>query len=192
MREADQNIKTYLEQLVSMKERLGKFKPPELHYLGNEELLLREGKFFKSAGLTEDEKDIIKKALESLSFEPQMKECFYNSQMLAIYDTSGQIKYHEGFCFSGILPMLHGFNSINGKVIDITWTGKNGKPIFGKFLKDRSYHGITIPTKDVSKMQQRTEMAQSHLDNWTERHPLLRRKFNPESPYKGLFEEEKV
>jgi len=153
------------------------YRKPKGYYYGSIEHLLSDaGKFFNPAPLTAGEKGYVNQCIDLLRFVPQKKQCYYNSQMMLLVDADDRLEYCEGYAVS-IMPLLHGWITINGKVVDLTWTCDEGKYILGKFGRDRAYMGLTISREDVIKMQVQKGAAQCHIDNWEDRFPLLKTKF---------------
>ena len=86
--------------------------------------------------------------------KPKIKQCYYNSQMLALQNP--RILYYEGFANSKVLslPLEHAFNVIDNKVVDVTW--KDGK----------HYFGIYIPTDFIRKNIFKTGEAQQLITKY--------------------------
>ena len=89
---------------------------------------------------------------------PEMKQCYYNSQMAGIENED--LEYYEGWGISDIginIPFEHGFNVLNGKVIDYTWK------------KGLEYFGVRIPKDFYRKEMLRTKMAGTILFRYWEK-----------------------
>jgi hypothetical protein len=163
-------------ELEGYNELLKNHKKPEgWYYNGAYDFLQQEGKFFKSQELTEEERLYVMEAINNLGFVPQPKQCYYNANLLAINDFSGRIKYAEGLAYSGYFPIWHGWNTINGKVIDLTWLKEFGKlsrrkigqeeMILGTFDKDRAYFGAEMDTNLIRKIILKSGISCSLLDS---------------------------
>ena len=114
------------------------------------EWVLKKGKLFK--GLKRQPyKDII----ERYRHGTKSRQCYYNSQMMAL-NSSGKISYYEGwYVTEGFpFPFEHGFNVYNEKVIDTTAYGKHGVS---------EYFGVKIPNKFILENMNRTGMAETIL-----------------------------
>ncbi len=143
MRQADKNLKTYLEVNLEMMNQMNVGIPEGYSYSSQYDFMLKHGKFYEPNELDSNEKQIIKKALKRIGFKPQKKECFYNAQMLSLSDNTGKIKYCEGFALK-IIPTNHAWIELNGKVIDVTWADKEDNNFFGMFPEDVSYCGFNM------------------------------------------------
>ena len=144
----------------------------DFFYKNSYDFLLREGSFFSCQELNKEEKSHIKKIVGRLGFAPQMKECFYNAQFLALSDSSNKIQYAEGYAYTDLMPILHGFNVINGKVIDITWKNKKDDN-----KKNHAYYGVALPTQYVRKQMLDMSMATSLIECYENKFDILKKKF---------------
>ena len=161
-----------------MMARMNNHSSEEFYYKSQYDFILKHGKFYESQELKSHEQLIIKKALKRIGFQPKKKQCFYNAQMIALSDNSGQIKYCEGFAYSIAIPMNHAWLDINGKVVDVTWDD-NGKPIMGIIPENKSYIGFTLDKTTIRDKQFRTGMACSFLDDYNDGYQLFRKPFVP-------------
>ena len=86
----------------------------------------------------------------------ERKKCFYNSQMLAL---SEKYEYWEGWyvtkCFP--LPFEHGWNMLDGNIIDVT--------AYGKF-EVNEYFGVKIPIGYIRKMLLKTGYSDGYLGRY--------------------------
>ena len=149
--------------------------PEDYYYTSIEEFILKEGVSFSLTPLNAEEKIIVKTSLSRCGKEIKKKLCFHNSQCLMIYDDTNKIKYIEGFAFlRAYIPILHGWNTINGKVIDITFERylKEGDTNFGK-----AYLGVEIKKKLIVDKIMKTGKSSVFIDNREEAYPVLKRKF---------------
>ena len=98
--------------------------------------ILEEGKSFKGSELHE--------------VRMQKKQCYYNSQALAI---SGEgFDYYDGWGITGLgIPMEHGFNVKDGGVVDATWND------------GEDYFGVKIPSDYIAKFWLKNEVAEKLL-----------------------------
>ncbi len=90
------------------------------------------------------------------SFKPKSKQCYYNSQLLALEEN---IQYIEGYAFDGLLPLEHAWCVSDGKVIDVTWEVTDRK---NKENHDQTciYYGIEIPKGFVWENMSKRELAE--------------------------------
>jgi len=149
----------------------------EFYYDSPADFLLKEGQMYESSEpFTEKELKVFEAAVKHIT-KPKKRQCYYNAQNLFLSDRSNTIKYCEGMCLH-MIPTWHGFNILNGKVIDVTWTDDDSnKPILGTFT-DRAYHGVLISRKHINHTWAKKGTAESIIDNWQDKYPLLKKKFN--------------
>ncbi len=129
----------------------GYFRESAFHYKNIFDFTIREGKMYESQPFTSEERKSAVKRINSLNGTFAPNQCFSNSGKLAMCDHKEKIKYVEGFIFKkeiGI-PVLHAWNEINGKVIDITLINQFGEYTLGKFENDIAYLGNIFPIKYV-------------------------------------------
>ena len=84
------------------------------------------------------------------NFNRRPNGCYYHAQVMSI--DNRELKYYEGWGITKAvgIPMEHGFNVINGKVVDVTW--EDGIEYFGlkvsldfvmkEMLKERTAHPV--------------------------------------------------
>lgn len=90
------------------------------------------------------------------TFKKQFKGCYYNAQFMAI--GYKRLKYYEGWGVTervGI-PFEHGFNVIDGKVVDISW------------CDGIEYFGIELPLGFVMGEMLKEKTACTLLFRWWE------------------------
>jgi hypothetical protein len=138
--------------------------------------VFKEGVVFDSNALTEEEMQIVKQALKS-SGNTTMGECFYNAQCLSMNDNSNSIKYHEGFKMDAeyTMPLFHGFNTINNKVIDITHK-IDGQHVFGDLKDYAAYFGVEFDKALCFERISLGKNSTSFIDNMLEGYPVLKSK----------------
>lgn len=134
-------IKNYLKQIIKLK--LG--KPQQQFY----KWVLKNGKSFNGIQINSKVMAELKNASNN-----KQRQCFYNSQMLAL---NGKYEYYEGwYVTEGInLPLEHGWNVLNGKVVDVT-----------KRFNVNEYFGIKIPMNYVKKMLVKTGYSDGFLGRY--------------------------
>ena len=175
LRHSDNPVEQFLETITLIRS-----EPPEgYHYKGQEDFILQNGKHYTSNPMTTEELETLKrKSLQTKRF--QAKQCFYNAQLLS---HASSIKYVEGYLFAGILPIFHAWNTINGKVIDFTMAhSNNNKPILGEIPDGWDYFGVELPSSSIREYWNKHGESNALIDNYRERHPLLKEKFKPETP----------
>lgn len=155
--------------------------PDGYNYAGMEDYVLDRAVKPISAPLTEREYKILFAAVDNFGKRFQLKQCFYNAQMLLVCDHTGLIEYHEGFARGLTIPVHHGWASINGKVIDLTWhlkeprkKGRLRNRVLGEIPEGWEYVGVAFPRDRVIKRIYATEMAGSLIDDYENGWPCLR------------------
>jgi hypothetical protein len=165
-----------------MLELSGYFKESSFYYKNIYDFTLREGKIYKSQPFTSEERRIVLKRIKSLNGTFAPNQCFSNSGKLAMADHKENIKYVEGFIFKKEIgvPILHAWNEINGKVIDITLINQYGEYTIGSFEKDIVYSGNIFPTGYVRKIFASKTRARSVLSDISDPDnlwPILKQEF---------------
>ncbi len=136
------------------------------------DFVLDRGRSYKSASLTTEERRVVRAAMGKRKFAK--KECFYNAHTLVLEDTSGTLIYTEGFALSRFIPLYHGWVTINGKVVDVTWD-ETGRPIMGTLPEGWSYVGVEFPLRSVlrERIAHRREVH-SIIDDPQDHFPVLK------------------
>lgn len=129
-------------------------------YINTEEYVAKLGKGYGPAELTRAELLLLRKAVAAArraGCQFQIKQCFYNSQMLI--GGNPQIQYVEGYVMKEPLPIAihHAWNTLNGKVIDLTMRHPIGEGradfygcrVIGTWTDRRGYLGVEIPREEV-------------------------------------------
>lgn len=134
--------------------------------------VLKNGQEFASAELTAEERKIVSKAAGRKNFP--LGYCFQNAQKLVLSDKTETLVYCEGFALkAGLIPLHHGWVSINGKVVDVTWRDDAYKNIMGKIHYGWCYFGAEFTREQVES--QHLSRSTSIIDDWSRHWPLLRR-----------------
>jgi hypothetical protein len=184
MTETISTVRQWLDVSTRSREMLKIPKPEGYLYSCMEEYVNANGVDFSSEALTEREMVTVMDAVDRARMRFQIKQCFYNAQMLVLADDSGDLIYHEGWAFGkAIIAVHHGWASINGKVIDLTWRldqtlrkrGRLRDRIIGLYPEGYEYVGVPFPDKRHlrEKMLDRGWVG-SQIDDWENRWPLLR------------------
>lgn len=173
-------LKQFLEQMDWMAEQMD--RPDSF-----EGYVLREGRSYESQELTPDEMAYVLAISKRMQFP--IKQCYYNSQMLlTMRDHENRLTYVEGFCAHAVIPVLHGWLEIGGKVVDVTMRTKNlakrrqlKDRVLGSWSDGRQYWGVRFDREYVVGRMIDRRAAGSLIDDWEGRFPLLRRE-RPEKP----------
>jgi hypothetical protein len=87
-------------------------------YVCFEDFVVQNGTERGPNPLTDDEWAYFRSCAGNSRFA--IKQCYYNSQLLILRDDrEGRLTYVEGYA-QGVIPVLHGWVEINGKVVDVT------------------------------------------------------------------------
>jgi hypothetical protein len=145
----------------------------ELFYGSQYDLIVQEGEVFSTEKWNKKEQELIDSLYTKLKKSIKPSQCFYNSQIVIINDTSNQIKYHEGFCYADLpFPIFHGWNSLNGKLLDFTLEYKR------KFkFSEESHMGIEVDKAWVLDRILNKKNSTAFLENEDDVYSALRTKY---------------
>jgi hypothetical protein len=140
---------------------------------------------YVSQRLTKDEDRVVAAAMveyHAIHKAFEWRHCFTNSQGLLACDEARAMIYVEGFAWTHALrPVLHGWLSINGKVIDVTLPPRTRREakleeplhVLGQF-DGRSYLSVPFLRSYVDRRRRTTCGHGSLLDDAEHEYPLLR------------------
>ena len=161
--------------------RRGMAIPAEYNYNCVEDYVLDRGSEYLSTELTPDELKVVRAAMARCDAKPFVqKECFYNSQMLALSDHTNMLEYHEGYALGHVIPVHHGWCVINGKVVDLTWRTTQAdrldytNRIYGVLPANWAYRGVRFDRDAVLKRVLDTGYVRSFIDDPWSGWPLLK------------------
>lgn len=177
IRKPDIELRQHFSSIAKIMEKGLNLTSKGYHYRSLYHFALEEFKFYQPEHLTTEERSHVMRAIKNLGFEPESRQCFCNSQLLALNDHTGRIKYAEGQA-TNIIPTAHGWCEINGKVIDLTWRDDNGELVTGNFPDNRSYAGVVFKTKYFAKLIEKTGESICLLEDWERDFPVLKNKWN--------------
>lgn len=158
------------------------FRQQDFYYKNIFDFTCIEGKMYKSQSFTTEERKSTVKRINSLNGMFAPNQCFSNSGKLAMSDSKNKIKYVEGFIFKreiGI-PILHAWNEINGKIIDITLINKFGEYSLGEYENDMAYFGTVFPIGYVRSIFLQKTKSRSLLSDISDHNnpwPILKERF---------------
>jgi hypothetical protein len=142
--------------------------------------VLRNGRPFQSQELTADEMAYVFHVTKRGVFP--VRQCYYNSQMILMRDREHRLTYVEGYCAHAIIPVLHGWLEIGGKVIDVTMRTKVrakrrqlADRVLGCWTDGREYFGVPMTRDYVVDRMLARQAAGSLIDDWDAGWPLLRK-----------------
>jgi hypothetical protein len=183
-------LRQYLESHCAMRASFNdKFsaRDPTEQYICLEDFVLDRGHSYEQAALTPDELDWVHQ-LEGLWVNryglPKFKECFHTSQWMAysmvpFLPRTVAVSYVEGYAIhNGLIPMLHGWLAVNGKVVDFTWRtspfedGLTDAYTLGTWGEGSDYFGVKFSDDDVLTQVMKGE-TRSLIDNWEDGFPVL-------------------
>lgn len=148
----------------------GRPLPQGFNYNSMHDFVLDRGRTYPSEALTPAEQNVLKAAVGRRKF--LKKECFYNAHMLVMQDMTDTLVYTEGWAFGGLVSVHHGWVTLNGKVVDLTWD-KEGQPIMGTLPEGWEYYGVEFDKRALLERMARTGRAMSVIDDYRERFPVL-------------------
>jgi hypothetical protein len=158
----------------------GMSKQPGFKYGSSYEAVAAEGEPMKSEKMPAALKKQVMDDIDSI--EPEMKQCYYNAQKLAMLNPE-RYTYCDGYANAGVgFPVQHGWCVVKagGKryVVDPTLRRDHNKAAtednltLGEFPEGREYVGKEFPTSMVA-MRWGSGMAGSLYD-WPPYYPLMR------------------
>ncbi len=180
------------EQLLQRAELTEKLNSREM--LSQERYVLNNGvKMTSSEPLTEEQYLFLRNMSNTIKCLP--KECFYNAQMITFTEFSGldtnRVQYYEGYVWTGrgIMPVLHAWVTIDGKIADVTLSTDpesaqrffDGEPpqedlkdrVLGEIPEGWEYLGVPMKSEYIVSMMLKNMEARSLIDNWQDGWPLL-------------------
>jgi hypothetical protein len=138
---------------------------PLLQFRGDSvtKYVLELGRAFAPKPLSADDCAYVRDCIKRAHIRPIVKECFRNSQLIALRDTEHRLTYVEGFCGFGSFPIHHAWLLISGKVVDVTLNTEalGLKPYYPpklRYLKKHrgtsptEYYGVRFPVKTVASL----------------------------------------
>lgn len=136
-------------------------------YVSQHDYVLQNGRQYESAQVSPQE---LESLLKLNMREFKLKECYYNSQFVAI--SFPEFTYVEGMAVPEQvgLPIDHAWLELNGKVVDVTW-----RPwVCGVIPKGCEYYGVPLTRKQVWANVRAHGTWQPVIDDFQCRWPVLR------------------
>lgn len=178
---------TLREQLQTRANMVG--QRPDL--LTQEEYVLGKGTEMTSSETLTQEQYLYLKMITGM-IECLPKQCFHNAQMMTLADSYHKIqrvKYHEGYVFKGIRPILHAWITIDDSIVDVTLSTDPestqrffaGEPpqedlmdrVLGVIPDGWEYFGVPMEGEYVVSTMMENQESRSLIDNWQDGWPLL-------------------
>lgn len=156
-------------------------RPEGWGYASIEDYLFVHGVLGTTTPLLPGEADLVRAAHHRLRW--RMQACYRNAQELVLRDTTGTLQYAEGYALGhACIPVLHGWVTVNGKVVDPTWFPVRE----GRILTPPAswhYFGAPFSRADIREIAElkpargagRKGQLWSILDYWEAEWPVLRR-----------------
>lgn len=183
-------LQQYLQALAEIdRQRVTPAAMAAFRYPSINSFLRERGQAFTPAALDEEEWKIVRRAVRMMGEIPQIKQCYYNSQLLAASDSTGTLHYVEGLTWR-VAPLQHAWCEIHGKVVDVTirkepgfhpgWETERGTDVpwdqwaIGTFdPDDREYWGVVFPDTSAIVLG-RHGPGEPLIDDWRAGWPLLK------------------
>ena len=162
------SVRQYLELLLKM-------RASDISMGG---FVLQHGVAFESHAMTENEIMIVHTAYKRAAVRCAFgqKECWWNAKALVKADRTKTLRYAEGYA-NNMIPMMHAWVEINGKVVDLSWRKNYKEPgcfenwCVGIFESPIEYHGVIFSAEELAEFMPKHKG--SLIDNYGERWPLL-------------------
>ena len=174
-------IEEYLKQTVQM---LQDHRYQVNGYVCTHDYILKKGHKFESATLTDEEMAF------ALTYRStcKTKECYFNAQRVLVNSHPNlRIGYVEGVALSRIIPVEHAWNTINGKLVDLTWgpmcrvNKRDGSwylrrtsRVLGVIPEGFEYYGVELDHEVVTSNMLAHRLFTSVIDDYMCEYPLLR------------------
>jgi len=164
-------------------------------YIPQEEYVLDHGlSMISGEPLSSEQYEYLKLIGASIDHAP--KQCFHNAQLLTLHSSWNEvqpdrIQYHEGYVWTGLIPILHAWVTLDGKIVDTTLSTDpnstqrwlNGEPpqedlrdrVLGVIPEGWEYLGVPMDTEYVTSQLLKNMESRSLIDNWQDNWPLLRK-----------------
>lgn len=154
-------------------------------YVNVHDYVLQRGRRYESVPLTKEELAVVTRFQRMC----RMKECYRNAQtLLWESEDTFKVEYVEGVAIGKVpLPIDHAWNTINGKIVDLTWgltkkvTRKDGtwylrrtSRVLGTIPGSFEYYGVVIGKEDVNSNMLAHRVFASVLDDYLCGWPVLR------------------
>ena len=178
---------TLREQLQTRAEILG--QRPDL--LTQEEYVLGKGTEMTSSETLTQEQYLYLKMITGM-IECLPKQCFHNAQMMTLADSyrvHQRVKYHEGYVWTGFMPILHAWITLDDKIVDVTLStdpestqrflagdspqGDLLDRVLGVIPDEWEYLGVPMESEYVVSTMMKNQESRSLIDNWQDGWPLL-------------------
>ena len=178
--EEEDRTSTTLPDYVRRLRAFRSHRPEGYGYASIEDYLFVHGAESVVAPLSPEEVDIVRRAHHRLRF--QMQGCYRNAQELVLRDASNTLQYVEGYGLGrACIPLMHGWATVNGKVVDPTWLPVQNKQVVSP-PSDWHYFGATFSREEIREIARlqingrgRKGKLWSVLDFWEAGFPVLRR-----------------
>lgn len=175
---AARSLRNGLEQWVQMMKFAGHRPPPGFKYGSFHEYVLERGQVMTSTKPTE--KQLLQVAADVKAISPEMQQCYYNSQKLALRFPE-RYRYFEGYAMARLpLPIQHGWVMTKGKnpiIVDSTWKrDQKGKHVIGNIVVGEIPEGwayMGTPFKNDLLMQRWVGGEAGSLLDWPPKFPAM-------------------
>lgn len=168
------NLKEYMQAMAGMV--AGGANMAEYNYSSVYDFVLDQG---RECPATARDEELAARITNWLPWQPQLKECYYNAQFFSLY-WGERATYMEGIATSGLLPVNHAWNVVDGKVVDLTWRANYQlafdieQSAVGNLPDNWAYYGVPLEPVLIHDMWVSTGEARPLIDDWSQGFPLLK------------------
>lgn len=161
-------LRNYLEAVTKCRASMA--LPKNFVYAGNEDLILKAGTWLSGGQtMTDEQNRVVLAAIDNAECKCEVRQCFHNSQTIAIFDATKRLVYFEGWAIGAAsFPIHHGWLVLDGKiVIDTTWRAADRqKPVMGQIPREWAYAGVPFETKEIRRRILKEGATNSILDDY--------------------------
>jgi len=157
--------------------------PAGYQYNSFYDFVLKRGQLFESQPLTREERALLFETLDRMCCRFPIQMCYANSISLVLADP--RFVYTEGYFAQERIgpgfPIMHGWATLNGKVIDLTArlnvprrSGRLRDRVLGEFPEKREYFGVPIGREYMMRSAFDPKFTGSIIDDWQRGFPALK------------------
>ena len=177
---------TIKDKLLEMHEFMAHPKQPKTLY----GYVLDNGSLANNGSpLSEEQLNYLRTMCRRVNLECEPKQCFFNSQTLALADFEDRVVYYEGYTLKRGHLFAHAWITLDDLLVDATLSTRpkaaqefiNGLPpqedlsdrILGEIPEYLEYYGLPFEKAYIASIWNRHHMSLSLIDNWQDGWPLV-------------------